>query len=307
MLNAIVYGALRSGSTMLRLMLDEHSELGCSGEHDYLFDYIKWEGSVWRYDFDALAIDRIFLSEELELPVEDKVDIALPLLLKQISKKNDAKISVLMLHRNIEKAISLLPNASVIHLVRDPRDVARSYVGMGWNGNSYCAVEGWIKAEKQWKSISKNPDKKTIELRYEELVADPEGQLDRICNFLELSYEPSMLSYPENSTYSAPDHSLAEQWRRKMPVREQRLVEARLGPLLTDSGYPLSGQPPLRINSVHDRLLKAGDAFGRNMHALNRYGLLHVQHILGRKFSINSLEISAQKRKDKILTENYLR
>lgn len=307
MTNAIVFGALRSGSTMLRLMLDEHSEFSCTGEHDYLFDYLNWDASGWRYDLEALAKDRIFLSQGLEFPVADTANAVLSQLLDQISAQGGTRISVLMLHRNFDKAISFLPNASVVHLVRDPRDVARSCVGMGWYGNSYCAVEHWIEAETQWRSVSGKQDRQTIELRYETLVADPEGQLGRVCGLLGVSYEPSMLSYPEHSTYNAPDPGFTEQWRRKMTAREQRLVEARLGPLLGESGYAPSGQPPLSVNSIRDSLLRGRNAFDKHMYDFRQYGLVHVQHVLGRKLAISSLENSARKLKDKILTENYLR
>lgn len=307
MSTAIVYSALRSGSTMLRLMLNEHSELSCIGEHDYLFDHLRWDGQTWRYDLDALAMDRIFRSQELELPDQDAVDTALPQLLAQISRIGGTAVSVLMLHRNIEKAVALVPTVSVVHLLRDPRDVARSYVGMGWHGNPYCAVENWIETEEQWSSVSGKLVTEAIELRYEELVADPKGQLDRICASIGVAYEPTMLSYPERSTYSAPDARLAEQWRRKMPASDQRLVEARLGSLLSDRGYPSSGQPALTVSRGHDRLLRVRSALGRHMHAFKRFGFIHVQHIVGRKLSIDSLVKSAKLRKDDIVTEHYLR
>ena len=193
MTNVIVYGALRSGSTMLRLMLNEHSQLSCTGEHDYLFDYLRWDGQRWRYDLDALAVDRIFLSQELELPDENIVDTALPQLLVQISQKGGSAISILMLHRNIDKAIAFMPAAFVVHLLRDPRDVARSHVSMGWSGNPYCAVEQWIETEEQWNLVSKELATEPFALRYDKLAADAQGQLSQVCGSIGAALQQAVI------------------------------------------------------------------------------------------------------------------
>lgn len=292
---------------MLRLMLHGHSALSCIGEHDFLFDHLQRDGDTWRYDLDALAADRVFRSLELDLPDQDGVDTALPQMLAQIAQIGGASVSVLMLHRNIELAVALVPTVSIIHLLRDPRDVARSFVGMGWYGNPYCAVQSWMDTEEQWKRVSQTLDTETIELRYEDLVADPKGELDRVCRSIGVAYEPAMLSYPEHSTYGAPDASLAEKWRTKMPAYEQRLVEARLGAMLSDRGYPLSGEPALKVSRGQDSMLRVRNAYGRHMHEFNRFGLTHVQYLVGRTLSIDAMVKSAKERKDEIITDKYLR
>ena len=54
-----VYGGLRSGTTVFRLMLNAHPELSNPGEVDHLFDHIhRAPGGGWRYDLDALSLDR---------------------------------------------------------------------------------------------------------------------------------------------------------------------------------------------------------------------------------------------------------
>lgn len=57
---------------------------------------------------------------------------------------------VLVLHCHIDKALSLLPDAQVISLVRDPHHVARSAIGMGWAGNVFHGLGGWIGTEDEW-------------------------------------------------------------------------------------------------------------------------------------------------------------
>lgn len=57
-----------------------------------------------------------------------------------------------------------------------------------------------------------------------------------------------MLTYPESTTYSAPDPQLVSQWKQKLSDREVRLVETRIGTMLGDRGYELSGLPSLKIS-----------------------------------------------------------
>lgn len=300
----IIYGALRSGSTMLRLMLDGHSQLSCTGEHDFLFDYIRHDGQTSVYDVEALSRDRIFRAQSLELPPSAAVDVAFPHFLAQIRQ---APVSCLMLHRNIDLARSLLPDTPVVHLLRDPRDVARSYVGMGWHGSVYCAAEGWRAVEAGWDAVTGRCTAPVMELRYEQLVARPQAELARICAFCGTVFEEAMLGYPVYTTYDAPDARLANQWRRKMTPRDQRLVEARVGALLPARGYVPSGQPALQVTPAQRALLQVSDKLGRHQHDLKRYGVHHIKRVAGARFGIPSIERAAQRRIDEIMTERYLR
>ena len=70
---AVAFGALRSGSTMLRLMIEGHSGMACSGEHDFLFVHlVEGPGDGWHYDLDALADDRIFRTDGFEMPPDSQ-------------------------------------------------------------------------------------------------------------------------------------------------------------------------------------------------------------------------------------------
>jgi hypothetical protein len=74
-----------------------------------------------------------------------------------------------------------------------------------------------------------------VEIRYEDLVADPEGTLRRICEHIELEYSPAMLDYHER----APER-LAEMERELPPEESKRglSAESRL------EAHALTAQPP---------------------------------------------------------------
>ncbi len=165
------------------------------------------------------------------------------------------------------------PNARFIHIVRDGRDVARSQLELGWVGNVYTGVQAWIDAERLWEKVREVvPASRRIDLKYEDLVTDAEGELTRICDFLDLSYDPAMLRYNEDSTYDSPDPRLIAQWRRKLSRDAVRLAESRISEMLVERGYELSGHKPLKVSTLQERLIRIDDRRNRLAARRRLYG-----------------------------------
>lgn len=267
-----VFGALRSGTTMFRLMLNAHPDLSNPGEADFLFDHLRLGPQGARYDLQALRDDRIFRAKALTLP--DGLD-GLPLLaemLRQLDAKASARTS-LNIHRHADRLAAALPGARIIHLLRDPRDVARSSIGMGWAGTLWHGVDHWVATEAGWDRAAPvfTPDQ-VLELRFEELLADLEGGLRRVCAFLGVTFAPEMLEYHRHSTYEPPDPKLAEQWRRKSSPREIAHVEAKAGALMVRRGYVLSGGPTTPPGAPERAALALRNKRAVWGHGLARYG-----------------------------------
>ena len=271
----ILFGALRSGTTVLRQMLDGHPTLHNPGEADYLFDYIHRTDGGWRYDLDGLGVNRIFVDSGVRLPEGAAAlpgEDLLSQFLDQLGAMGQGRL-VLAIHRHVDKVVALLPEARILHLVRDPRDVARSAIGLGWAGSPYFGVDGWIETEKTWdRAAYAIGQDMALSLKYEDLIAEPEAQLTAACRFLDLPFDPGLLSYHERSTYGPPDPSLIEQWRRKMPVRDLALVEGKLGPMLTGRGYEPSGTAPHTPGLLEHVMLAAVNKTATWRFAMNRYG-----------------------------------
>lgn len=239
-----VFGALRSGTTVFRLMLDGHPDVKNPGEVDFLFDFLRQDSdhpTGWRYDRIGLSENRVFMNSGLVLT--DGLD-GLDLLHDFLRQYEDRGAGVLTLniHRNLDRALRVLPSSSVIHMLRDPRDVARSSIGMGWAGTLYYGVNHWIRTETEWDRVGHEiaPDKLQV-LTYENLFRNIVDELEAVCRFLGVPFHGGMLEYHENSTYGPPDPSLVEQWRRKSSASDIALVEGKAGPLMTARGYQLSG------------------------------------------------------------------
>ena len=234
-----VYGALRSGTTMLRLMLDSHPQVSCPGESDFIFSYLTIENGVWSLDTDGLQRDWLFQTSKLTL-IDGSPQEQVAALIAQSGRGREW--TVLVVHRDLGRVLDVLPDLRIIHLLRDPRDVARSAIGMGWAGNVYFGVRQWVDTEDSWSSamprMQGNP---RLEVHYEDLVRNPEARLEQLCAFLDVPFDRSMLTYDQRSTYALPDVGMLDQWRRRLCPRDIGLLEARLGDRLQTRGYQSSG------------------------------------------------------------------
>ena len=293
-----VFGALRSGTTLLRLMLKHHSQIHSPGEADFLFDHVTRAQNGWRYDRTALEGDRIFRDKETALRDGVEGQELAEALIADLSTKGDGYMS-LNIHRNAPKMAALFPDAKIIHLVRDPRDVARSSIGMGWAGNSFFGVDHWIGTETGWEEAGYD-EAQVLTVRFENLMANLEPELARICGFLGLEFEPAMLKYHENSTYGPPDPNIAQKWREKAGAREVALIEGRVGALLKARGYEPAGTPALP-GTWELTQLELESRWKRWRHNIRRYGVsLFLGHHLARTFGLKELEQKLAARQETI-------
>jgi len=272
-------GSERSGTTLLRLMLAHHPEIECAPEFEFLVEEMPPEQGWPDLDgyYDWLATNRIFLPHGLE--VDRTLDY--PALAKsfvaQYCSRSGKRVHGATCHKHFDRLLRIWPKARFVHLLRDGRDVARSCIGMGWAGNVWYGAQRWIDAERLWARVAERVDEgRRFELRYEDLVRDPEGELARLCAFLGKSYRGEMLEYAGDSSYERPDPKLVAQWRRKLGPGELALLEARIGGLLRERGYEESGVAPARVGAWRRFVLMLEDRIERFRFRCDRYGLGHV-------------------------------
>lgn len=244
-------GSERSGTTLLRLMLDHHPDIAFNLESEFLVRDIADSGAF--PDVSAyrrkLREDRVFRHSRFE--IRDELDYA-PLVndfLRQKLERDRKRIVGATVHYGFSKLRHLWPRAKYIYLLRDGRDVASSVVEMGWAGNVFDGAKWWLDAEREWAEFRKSLARdRWIEVRYEDLITDSEAQLRRACAFIAVPFSERMFDYTESSSYSLPDPAQASKWRRKVPPRDLELLEARIGPQLAARGYELSCAAPPRID-----------------------------------------------------------
>lgn len=297
----IVFGALRSGTTLLRLMLNAHPEINNPGEVDFLTDHIRRDPGAptgWRYDLATLQADRMFRAQNIEIaPALDGLHL-LDALLRRLDAKSPGLLCVNM-HRDLPVALQLFPGARVIHLLRDPRDVARSSVEMGWAGTLYHGADHWLKTEHDWDRARAclTPDAWT-EARYEDLMTNPREELARLCDFAGLAYSEKMMGYPAHSTYALPDPSLCLQWKRRCGEREVAELESKLGNMLQARGYAAS-QDHRQLGYARKLRLAVKNKVGIWTFGIRHYGIIPFAGVrLAHRLRARGLERYFQKRID---------
>jgi hypothetical protein len=229
---------------MLRLMLGHHPRVAFAGECDFIVDAITPEGRFMkrRAYLEFLSLDRVFHNRNLNIPQ----GVAFPRIahdfLDQVARTKPAPAAVGMtIHRHFDRLLWLWPDARYIHLVRDGRDVALSTIPMGWAGNMYRGIRAWAEVEELWRRMAERlPADRQITVTYEDLAADPEYELRRICDFLGVDYDPAMLRYDRESTYGPPHGDSIGKWKHADPkdLSAAEFVAARG---LINNGYQLAG------------------------------------------------------------------
>jgi len=90
-----------------------------------------------------------------------------------------------------------LPGCRFVYMVRDPRDVAASYLATdSMPGGVERAIDVWATDQAENLRLQQNSSNQTLHaLRYEDLLADAPGCLSQISAFLGLEYDPAMLAF----------------------------------------------------------------------------------------------------------------
>lgn len=258
-------GSERSGSTLLRLMLDHHPDIAFNMESEFLVAGISDTGvlpDVAAYR-RALVKDRIFRHSHCDIPEHLEFHALVNDFLYQILERDHKRIVGATVHHGFSRLRYLWPRAKYIYILRDGRDVALSAVKMSWAGNAYMGADCWIDAEREWAEYQKAlAPEQWIEVRYEELVADPKAQLTRICELVGVAFSDRMFDYTNTSSYSLPDPRAGSWWQAKTQAREICLLESRIGPQLVARGYELCCEVPRRVGPVGAELLRWQSRFG---------------------------------------------
>jgi hypothetical protein len=206
----IIVGAIRSGTTLLRLMLDAHSQIAMPPETSFpesifqkalelsgdsvaelIAAHSKWED---------LGIDR----DEYIAACRNRSGMEAMRLVWELYGRRQSKPIVGDKSPGYVKFLPViqrvLPGIRVIHIIRDGRDCFASQMhsrfslfskairSPGMQASEWCGAVG---AGRRFGSLLDA----YLEVRYEQLILDPSLALGEICSFIGVSYEPGMVSY----------------------------------------------------------------------------------------------------------------
>jgi hypothetical protein len=269
-----IVGVDRSGTTLLNMMLDSHPDMLITYEQRTIikfYENIATYGDLC-FEENRIALITDILSDEnvkLNFPNVSVSDFDLNEcktfgdIIKNLYGLELTKQGKLIwgdkdpiYTQHIEILNEIFPNAKFIHLIRDGRDVALSLITKRWGPTTFTnAIKYWERTIQMTRRLLRMLDStQTIELKYEDLVTDPEGNLRNLCVFLKLEYNDKMLnSYSTKALNNAtvknlasdihrnilnkPDTSQLYKWKKKLNVIDQAIAWEYAGEELDHFGY----------------------------------------------------------------------
>jgi hypothetical protein len=193
----------------------------------------------------------------------------------------------------------LFPEARFVHILRDGRDVALSYQSVTWGPTTATeAAVTWRGHVRRGRRDGRRlgPDRYR-EIRYEELVADPEPLLRSLCAFLELEWDDAMLHHQASAdaVIAATRFPAAHQrlllpptrglrdWRRDMPERDVATFEMIAGDLLDELGYGRATGSPSPSERLSSRTRIVAEAASRAWTQARAGSTVLVRGLTGRR------------------------
>lgn len=207
-----VIGSARSGTTMLRLMLDSHARISSGEETHFLQQMEPVVGKQWRL-LEPYGFPRGYWIERLRHLYGDfQAEYAARRGKVRWADKDPANTLILSF---VEE---LFPDAQHIHLIRDGHDVVASHRDRwGYRSAARAARGAWRRYVLAARAFGATigPSRYT-EVRYEALVADPEHELRRIMTFLGEPWDPATLAFDR------AEHDGTERYRRFTDERREQ-------------------------------------------------------------------------------------
>jgi hypothetical protein len=165
--------------------------------------------------------------------------------------------------RRMKTLHALWPQARFIHLIRDGRDVCLSMSSRPLDQLKPGVFDSWsehpVPTAALWWELNVRAGREAgkalgpelyYEIRYESLVAEPREECARLCSFLGVPHDDSMLRFHEGvgnklgKSAWGPITSGLRDWKLQMPAADLEQFEAAAGELLEELGYALVAPHP---------------------------------------------------------------
>jgi hypothetical protein len=269
-----VVGCPRSGTTMLQLMLHAHPRIALPPESRFLLPAYRrrhefgdlaepgqrralGEWITGTAHFDDLGLDRAAVVEAITA-APPTLGSALGTVFKMYADRfgkprwGDKRPAYL---RSLPVIRRLFPDAQIINIMRDGRDCVASLKETPWSPQDFGElVDCWARsADASLRAARSYPADTYHQVRYEDLVAEPDTHLRAICEFLGERFDPAMARPSELAAVAVPEyktwHALTRSevttarvssWQQRLTAEEIARCEAVFGDRLTRFGYQLS-------------------------------------------------------------------
>lgn len=256
----VMGGAPRSGTTVLRKLFDRHPEI-CSGAETKLFVpaayNLEWLARTYGMPLGELVALRDGSTSQAAF-----IDAFAARVRSEAGKVRWAEKTPQNI-RHLDWISHRFPQASIVHIIRDGRDVVcsmRQHPDWRWVDGRWQKVlvprsvesyaRRWladVAAGMAWRD-----DPRYVEVRYEDLVADPRAVLRSICDGIGAGHDAQWLAEvgqvgasdaADDGRTKRPDYEGAVssasvgRWHSDLSADEQAELERLCGPQLRELGY----------------------------------------------------------------------
>jgi len=257
-ISIFIVGCERSGTTLMEKILDEHSQIAICPETHFWMDSIdkKINKILSQRKSNKIIISEIktFVNEFKEFSdhwEEYNLKPSVFLDSNKIDRARSESIYKMIIEGqarkrgkpifgektpghvfSVDKIIEIYPNARIIQMIRNPRDTTISRLNKKNEKSKsifdkllnalFVNIE-WNLSTKLARRYQKLLEEKYLVISFEELLQNPREKIERICNFLDINFEESMLNVSTiNSSFSNEsngfDRSTINRWRKNMPL-----------------------------------------------------------------------------------------
>jgi hypothetical protein len=268
---------MRSGSGLTSRMLNAHSQVGVTVDKLKFFLFCHVRGnSLTPGGISPLVADvAARLSNRFKLEIDQTACVnklagqplsyaALYTVLMAEIFKGQGKTMIgeaeVLSWRSIPDFLEMFPDGKTLMIIRDLRDVLVSFKKLTFApGNDYLvALFNCIDAMDHYTEYKKRYPKQFYGLRFESLKADPQGEMEKVCYFLGVEFEPTMLDphhWKEDNGEPWRNHKVSSffgendyrapigRWRRKITPEEWFLCEWMAKRQMKNLDLPLEGGP----------------------------------------------------------------
>ncbi len=217
-------GCQRSGTTMLRLVLDSHSRISCGPETRFLPDLRRVVGRDW----ERLARFGFTREDWLRRIAEFFGGIHADYAAARGKTRWADKTPLYAL--SIDFVTEVFPDAQIVHVIRDGRDVVVSHrKRFGYWSAVKCVVK-WPRYIHTARAAARAlPADRYYELRYEDTVTDPEKAMRGLFEFLGEPWEEGILDYGDKQHDVAQKYTTEAERRRAAAGTDSSIYGSRVG------------------------------------------------------------------------------
>lgn len=255
----VVGGCGRSGTTLLRMMLDSHPRI-CCGPESSVFRRRALDPGVLadRFGFAQAEVGAV---HDTARSRPEFIDGFAALCMRKTGKSRWAEKTP----RNISRIRAIFrhfPDARFVHVLRDGRDVAcslRTHPRHRVENGKLVPLDTWkpiAGCARRWREDIEGSrrfwgDPRFHTVRYEDLVLNPRPVLERLMVFLGEPWDEGMLAHSgaespfrDATRFAQNPEALAavstaslSRWQRDLDARDRRIFKRIAGPLLVELRY----------------------------------------------------------------------